>query len=162
MRLFLPDIGDHVSLPDQHSLTLGGAYTVQGPDAGSVVEVSLGMDLVCILWDRAQVRGWYEVETVFRMATVSKGGQQVEDKTRRDQKDRHRHRILTEAEMLRFPSIQQLLLRLGFMENQDQACMHNPDTYDTIAFSQIAGRSLEEFVRRGIEAGWLAEYVRER
>ena len=159
MRLFLPDVGDHVSLPGQHSLTLGGAYTVYGPDAGNVVEVSLGMDLVCILWDRAQVRGWYEVETVFRMATVSKGGQKVEDEIHQDR--RRHHGILTEAEMLRFASIQQLLMRLGFMENQDQACMHNPDTYDTIAFSQIAGRSLEEFVRRGIEAGWLAEYVRE-
>ena len=159
MRLFLPDVGDHVSLPDQRSLTLGGAYTVYGPDAGSVVEVSLGMDLICILWDRAQVRGWYEVETVFRVATVSKGGQKMEDETHQDQ-HRCRHGILTEAEMLRFPSIQQLLLRLGFMENQAQACMHNPETYETIAFSQIAGRSVEEFVRRGIEAGWLAEYVR--
>ena len=160
MRLFLPDVGDRVRLPDQRSLTLGGAYTVQGPDTGCVVEVSLGMDLMCILWDRAQVRGWYEVETVFRMATVSKGGQEVEDETNRAQ-HRRSSGILTEAEMLRFPSIQQLLMRLGFMENQDQACMHNPETYDTIAFSQIAGRSVEEFVRRGIEAGWLAEYVRE-
>ena len=160
MKLFLPDVGDHVSLPDQHSLTLGGAYTVHGPDAGSVVEVSLGMDLVCILWDRARVRGWYEVETVFRVATVGKGGQKVEDETHQDQR-RRSSGILTKAEMLRFPSIQQLLMRLGFMENQAQACMHNPETYDTIAFSQIAGRSLEEFVRRGIEAGWLGEYVRE-
>ena len=157
MRLFLPDVGDHVSLPDQHGLTLGGAYAVRGPDTGSVAEVSLGMDLVCILWDRAQVRGWYEVETVFRVAMVSKGAQEVENKPNQAQRRRD---ILTAAEMLRFPSIQQLLMRIGFMENQDQACMHNPETYDTIAFSQIAGRSLEEFVRSGIEAGWLEEYVR--
>lgn len=160
MTPFLPDVGDYVSLPGQNSLTLGGAYTVHGPDTGYVVEASLGMDLVCVLWDCAQVRGWYEVESVFRVATVSKGGQNVEDETNQDQPRRHSG-ILTEAEMLRFPSIQQLLLRLGFMENQAQACMHNPDTYDTVAFSQIAGRSLEEFVQRGIEANWLAEYVRE-
>lgn len=160
MTPFLPDVGDRVSLPDRHSLTLGGAYTVRGPDTGFVVELSLGMDLVCVQWGGAQVRGWYEVDYVFRVATVSKGGQKVEDETNQDQPRLHSS-ILTEAEMLRFPSIQQLLLRLGFMENQAQACMHNPDTYDTVAFSQVAGRSLQEFVRLGIDAGWLAEYVRE-
>ena len=158
MKVFLPDVGDRVVLPAKQHLDLGGAYAVRGPDTGSIAEVSLGMDLVCILWDRAQVRGWYEVETVFRVAMVSKGAQEVENKP--NQAQRRRRGILTAAEMLRFPSIQQLLMRIGFMENQDQACMHNPETYDTIAFSQIAGRSLEEFVRSGIEAGWLEEYVR--
>ena len=160
MRVFLPDVGDHVVLPARRRLDLGGAYAVRGPDTGDIVEVSLGMDLVCVAWDKAKLRGWYEVETLFKMATVRKVGNSREGKLPSERRLR-RSGILTKAEMLRFASIQQLLTRLGFMENQEQACMQNTETYDTVAFSQIAGKSVEEFVRRGIEDGWLKEYVKE-
>lgn len=160
MKVFLPDVGDRVVLPARRRLDLGGAYAVRGPDTGNIVEVSLGMDLVCVAWEQAQFRGWYEVETLFKMATVRKAGSRLEDEAPSRQRSR-RHGILTQAEMLRFASIQQLLTRLGFTENQERACMQNTETYDTVAFSQIAGRSVEEFVRRGIEDGWLGEYVKE-
>ncbi len=156
MATFLPDLGDEVFLPDRQRVTLGGAYRVEGPDSGRIVEISLGMDLVCVVWDKARLRGWYEVEALCKAAEI-RGSDRKEDETR----DKKRPGILTEAEMLRMPSIQQLLSRLGFMENQEQACMYNPETYDAIAFSQIAGRSLAEFVRCGREAGWLQEYVKE-
>ena len=158
MPILLPDLGDEVVLPDRQRVTLGGAYRVEGPDSGRIVEISLGMDLVCVAWDRARLRGWYEVEALYKVAAIRKPDGEGEDTPAPDTK---RAGILTEAEMLRMPSIQQLLSRLGFMENQDRACMYNPETYDAIAFSEIAGRSVAEFVRRGRKAGWLQEYVKE-
>jgi hypothetical protein len=158
MPMLLPDLGDEVFLPDRRRVTLGGAYRVEGPDSGRIVEISLGMDLVCVAWDRARLRGWYEVEALCKVAAIRKPDREGDEARAPDKK---RTGILTEAEMLRMPSIQQLLSRLGFMENQDRACMYNPETYDAIAFSQIAGRSLAEFVRRGREAGWLQGYVKE-
>lgn len=157
MPNLLPDLGDEVFLPERQRVTLGGAYRVTGPDSGRIVEISLGMDLVCVAWDKARLRGWYEVEDLCKVAAIRKPDREDEAQT----PDKKRAGILTEAEMLRMPSIQQLLSRLGFMENQDRACMYNLETCDVIAFSQIAGRSVAEFVRRGREAGWLQEYVKD-
>ena len=100
-------------LPAKQRLDLGGAYAVRGPDTGSIVEVSLGMDLVCVAWDQAKLRGWYEVETLFKMASVRKAGRTREDESPSERRLR-RSGILTQAEMLRFSSIQQLLTRPGF------------------------------------------------
>ena len=126
MPILLPDLGDEVVLPDRQRVTLGGAYRVEGPDSGRIVEISLGMDLVCVAWDRARLRGWYEVEALYKVAAIRKPD--GEDAPAPDTK---------------------------------RACMYNPETYDAIAFSEIAGRSVAEFVRRGRKAGWLQDYVKE-
>jgi hypothetical protein len=160
MTAFFIDSGDRVYLRDHVSVDLGGGFRVHGPDAGRVIEVSIGLDLVSIEWDRAQVRGWYEITKLASVATISKEARGNEGRQRGDPKPQRRG-ILTEAEMLRFQSIQQLLTRLGFLENQTMSCMYNPETYDTIAFSQIAGQSVTEFVRQGLAAGWLREYLKE-
>ena len=103
---FIVDIGDRVFLRDQSILDLGGGFRVEGPDSGRVIDISVGMDLVAVEWDGAQFRGWYDIETLSRAVTVN-------DHTSQSQETRR----LSQEEMLRFASIQDLLTRLGFIED---------------------------------------------
>ena len=147
---FIVDIGDRVSLRDQSILDLGGGFRVEGPDSGRVIDISVGMDLVAVEWDRAQFRGWYDVETLSRVVSVNEPAIQPQETQR-----------LSQEEMLRFASIQDLLRRLGFVEDQQHACLRHPHNAHSVNFDQIAGRSLAAFVQQGLNVGWLREYVRE-
>ena len=69
-------------------------------------------------------------------------------------------RLTSESEMLTYPSIQELLIALGFADDQDTGEMCNAQTADAIPFANIAGRSVGEFVRQGLKAGWLTDYLR--
>ena len=152
MTAFIIDVGDRVHLHHHVILDLGGGFKVRGPDTGRVVDISIGMDLVAIEWDRAQLRGWYDIEDLSKSVTVSK---------QHRRSDPQQAGLLSEAEMLRFVSIQELLARLGFVEDQDGSCLRNAQTAQKVEFAQIAGRSVVEFVRQGLQAGWLRDYLRE-
>ena len=147
---FIVDIGDRVFLRDQSVLDLGGGFRVEGPDSGRVIDISVGMDLVAVEWDGAQFRGWYDVETLSRAVTVNQHTVPFQE-TRR----------LFQEEMLRFASIQDLLTRLGFIEDQHHACLRHPDNAHVVEFDQIAGQSLAAFVTTGLQNGWLREYIQE-
>lgn len=66
----------------------------------------------------------------------------------------------SEGEMLMFQSIQELLIALGFSDDQKTGEMRNPQTAHAISFSAIAGRSVGQFVRQGVKAGWLNDYLK--
>ncbi len=68
--------------------------------------------------------------------------------------------ILTIAALLRFESIQDLLIALGYEDRQEAHAMINPMTTHVIDFEKIAGRSVFEFVRWGLAQGWLATHVK--
>ena len=51
-------------------------------------------------------------------------------------------------------------MALGFSDDQKTGEMRNPQTAHAISFSAIAGRSVGEFVRQGIKAGWLNDYLK--
>ncbi len=68
--------------------------------------------------------------------------------------------ILTIAALLRFESIQDLLIALGYEDRQEAHAMINPMTTHVIDFEKIAGRSVFEFVRWGLAKGWLATHVK--
>ena len=68
---------------------------------------------------------------------------------------------LSQEEMLRFASIQDLLTRLGFIEDQQHARLRHPDNAHVVEFDQIAGQSLAAFVTTGLQKGWLREYIQE-
>ncbi len=145
---FIVDIGDRVSLSEKSILDLDGGFRVEGPDSGRVIDISVGMDLVAVEWDGAQFRGWYDVETLSRVVTVN------ELQPRETQR-------LAQEEMLRFASIQDLLTRLGFIEDQQYACLRHPHDAHVVEFDQIAGQSLTAFVTGGLQKGWLRKYRRE-
>ena len=145
---FIVDIGDRVSLREQSILDLGGGFRVEGPDSGRVIDISVGMDLVAVEWDGAQFRGWYDVETLSRVVDVN------ELQPRETQR-------LSQEEMLRFASIQDLLTRLGFIEDQPHACLRHPHDAHVVEFDQIVGQSLTAFVTTGLQKGWLRKYRRE-
>ena len=63
------------------------------------------------------------------------------------------------TELRRFESIQALLTRLGYADLQHVRAMVNPVTSHVIDFDKIAGRSVAEFVRWGLEIGWLHVHV---
>ncbi len=147
MAAFILDIGDHVALREGSILDLGGGFRVEGPDAGEVIDISVGMDVVAVQWKRAQFRGWYDVETLSRLVSV----------------DAHTEALmrLSQAEMLRFASIQDLLTRLGFEEDQEHACLRQAQHGHVIEFDRIAGQSVPSFVSQGIREGWLRSYLKE-
>ncbi len=128
-------------------MDLGGGFRVEGPDAGEVRDISVGMDVVAIQWERAQFRGWYDVETLSRLASLNLSqGTAVR---------------LSQAEMLRFASIQDLLMRLGFEEDQEHACLRQARQGHVVEFDRMAGQSVSSFVSQGIRDGWLRSYLRE-
>ena len=147
---FIVDIGDRVSLRDQSILDLGGGFRVEGPDSGRVIDISVGMDLVAVEWEGAQFRGWYDVEILSRVVTVDEQAVQPRETQR-----------LAQEEMLRFTSIQDLLTRLGFIEDQQHACLRHPHDAHVVEFDQIAGQSLTAFVTSGLQKGWLRKYRQE-
>ncbi len=147
---FIVDIGDRVSLRDQSILDLGGGFRVEGPDSGRVIDISVGMDLVAVEWEGAQFRGWYDVETLSRVVSVNEPAVQPQETQR-----------LSQEEMLRFASIQDLLTRLGFIEDQQHACLRHPHDARVVEFDQIAGQSLTAFVTSGLQKGWLRKYRQE-
>ena len=63
---------------------------------------------------------------------------------------------VTERDLLRFDSIFDLLIRLGFTEDQKHERMVAPGGTHMVAFAQIGGRSVAEFVRWGAEGGDLS------
>ena len=147
MATFLIDIGDRVTLREQSILDLGGGFRVEGPDAGEVIDISVGMDVVAIEWERAQFRGWYDVETLSRVVSVDTF--------------KEASPCLSQAEMLRFASIQDLLIRLGFEEDQEHACLRHPRHSHVVGFGAIMGQSMLTFVSKGIRDGWLRTYLQE-
>ena len=147
MTAFILDIGDHVALREGSILDLGGGFRVEGPDTGEVIDISVGMDVVAVQWERARFRGWYDVETLSRLVSVDPStGALVR---------------LSQAEMLRFASIQDLLTRLGFEEDQEHACLRQTRHGHVVAFDRITGQSVPSFVAQGIREGWLRAYLRE-
>ncbi len=66
---------------------------------------------------------------------------------------------MTEREMLRFESIFDLLTKLGFAEDQAHERMLAPGGTQAVAFAQIGGRTVAEFVRWGMENGLLLPYL---
>ncbi len=68
--------------------------------------------------------------------------------------------ILTTAALHRFESIQDLLIALGYEERQKAHAMINPTTTHVIDFEKIAGRSVFEFVRWGLQEEWLEAHVK--
>ena len=147
MARFIVDIGDRVALREQSILDLGGGFRVEGPDVGRVIDISVGMDLVAIEWERAQFRGWYDVDTLSRVVRVE---------SPLDESPR-----LSQSEMLHFASIQDLLMRLGFTEDQKQACLRHPQYDHVVAFERIVGQSVTTFVSQGMRDGWLQTYLKE-
>ncbi len=63
--------------------------------------------------------------------------------------------------MLRFESIFDLLTRLGFKEDQENERMITLDGTRQVAFEQIGGRTVAEFVRWGLKDGLLLRYLTE-
>ena len=59
-----------MALGEGSILDLGGGFRIEGPDAGEVIDISVGMDVVAIQWERARLRGWYDVETLSRLVSV--------------------------------------------------------------------------------------------
>jgi hypothetical protein len=80
-------------------------------------------------------------------------------------------RTLTQPQMLAFQSIFDLLTRLGFEEDTEGQRMvdrgawvdiHHRTAADRyIDFDQIAGRTVTEFVREGMQKGFLHDYLKE-
>ena len=70
-------------------------------------------------------------------------------------------RLLTESEMLRFQSIQDLLVALEYIDDQATRRLINMKTRHTVDFDDIAGYSVPEFVRSGLHAGWLGQYLKQ-
>ena len=78
-------------------------------------------------------------------------------------------RTLTKPQMLAFVSIFDLLSRLGFEEDTEEQCMLDRgswfETDDNfigerrIDFEQIGGRTVTEFVREGLQQGFLLDYL---
>jgi len=68
---------------------------------------------------------------------------------------------VTERDLLRFDSTFDLLTRLGFTEDQAHERMVAPGGARMVAFAQIGGRSVAEFVRWGMENGLLLPYLAE-
>ena len=68
-------------------------------------------------------------------------------------------RQMTEREMLRFESIFDLLTELGFSEDQARERMVATGGTQAVAFAQIGGRTVAEFVRWGMENGLLLPYL---
>ncbi len=66
---------------------------------------------------------------------------------------------MTEREMLRFESIFDLLTELGFTEDQAHERMLAPGRAQAVAFAQIGGQTVAEFVRWGMENGLLVPYL---
>ena len=66
----------------------------------------------------------------------------------------------TVTELLRFESIQDLLTALGYEELHDGRALINPMTTHVIDYGKIAGRSVFEFVRWGLQEGWLEAHVK--
>ena len=48
----------------------------------------------------------------------------------------------------------------GFSDDQKTGGTRNLQTAHAICFSAIAGRSVGQFVRRGVKAGWLNDYLK--
>jgi hypothetical protein len=69
---------------------------------------------------------------------------------------------MTERDMLRFESIFDLLIRLGFQEDQKNERMVAPDGEQSVPFAQIGGRTVAEFVRWGLQNSLLIPCQRER
>ncbi len=137
-----------MALREGSILDLGGGFRVEGPDAGEVIDISVGMDVVAVQWERAQFRGWYDVETLSRLVSVDRPqGAEVR---------------LSQAEMLRFASIQDLLTRLGFEEDQERACLRQAQHGHVVEFDRMAGQSVPSFVSQGIRGGWLRSYLKEK
>ena len=137
-----------MALREGSILDLGGGFRVEGPDAGEVIDISVGMDVVAIQWERARFRGWYDVETLSRLVRVdTPTGALVR---------------LSQAEMLRFASIQDLLTRLGFEEDQERACLWHARQGHVVEFDRMAGQSVPSFVSQGIREGWLRLYLKEK
>lgn len=136
-----------MALGEGSILDLGGGFRIEGPDAGEVIDISVGMDVVAIQWERARLRGWYDVETLSRLVSVDPPqGAEVR---------------LSQAEMLRFASIQDLLTRLGFEEDQEHACLRQAQHGHVVEFDRIAGQSVPRFVSQGLQDGWLRTYLQE-
>lgn len=137
-----------MALREGSILDLGGGFRVEGPDAGEVIDISVGMDVVAIQWERARFRGWYDVEMLARLVRVdAPTGALVR---------------LSQAEMLRFASIQDLLTRLGFEEDQEHACLRHARQGHVVEFDRMAGQSVPSFVSQGIRDGWLRSYLKEK
>lgn len=136
-----------MALREGSILDLGGGFRVEGPDAGEVIDISVGMDVVAIQWKQAQFRGWYDVETLSRLVSVDTPTGALSH--------------LSQAEMLHFASIQDLLTRLGFEEDQEHACLRQGQHGHVIEFDRIAGQSVPSFVSQGIREGWLRSYLQE-
>ncbi len=66
---------------------------------------------------------------------------------------------MTERDLFQFDSIFDLLTRLGFTEDQEHERMVAPGGTHMVAFAQIGGRSVAEFVRWGMENGLLVPYL---
>lgn len=62
---------------------------------------------------------------------------------------------MAERDMLRFESIFDLLIRLGFQEDQKNERMIAPGGELSVSFAQIGGRTVAEFVRWGLQNGLL-------
>ncbi len=136
-----------MALREGSILDLGGGFRVEGPDAGEVIDISVGMDVVAIQWERARFRGWYDAETLSRLVRIDPPtGTLVR---------------LSQAEMLRFASIQDLLMRLGFEEDQEHACLRQAQHGHVVEFDRMAGQSVPRFVSQGLLDGWLRTYLRE-
>jgi hypothetical protein len=77
---------------------------------------------------------------------------------------------LTKSQMLAFESIFDLLIRLGFEEDTPGQRMVDRGVWleidgsdigdDSIGFDQIAGRTVAEFVREGLQKRFLLDYLR--
>ena len=136
-----------MALREGSILDLGGGFRVEGPDAGEVIDISVGMDVVAVQWERAQFRGWYDIETLSRLVRVDPPTEAL--------------LRLSQAEMLHFASIQDLLTRLGFEEDQKHACLRQAQHGHVIEFDRITGQSVPSFVSQGIRDGWLRTYLQE-
>ena len=136
-----------MALREGSILDLGGGFRVEGPDAGEVIDISVGMDVVAVQWRRAQFRGWYDVETLSRLVHVDTPTEAL--------------LRLSQAEMLHFASIQDLLTRLGFEEDQEHACLRQAQHGHVVEFDRMAGQSVPSFVSQEIRAGWLRSYLKE-
>ena len=142
MAAFILDIGDHVALRAGSILDLGGGFRVEGPDAGEVIDISVGMDVVAIQWEQARFRGWYDVETLSRLVSVDPSTGAL--------------LRLSQAEMLRFASIQDLLTRLGFEEDQEHACLRQARRGHVVAFDRMAGHIGSQLCGPGNPGGLVA------
>ncbi len=66
---------------------------------------------------------------------------------------------VTEHDLLQSDSIFDVLTRLGFTEDQEQERMVAPKGTHVVAFTQIGGRTVAEFVRWGMKTGLLVPYL---